>query len=195
MKTNRSTFYPIIALMLLMLLLSLLMIGAASANDQSSYIGLIRKMENEETGLVNPAGIVFSSRANDFHVFDSPGSQNNLLNATVINDVSVFGHNVDSALIMVGIENPINIAMDNKLGRLLMYQGSTQQLFEVYEDSEGSLDPNTLTTYDGNGFGLLDPQGMTFDPVQGYLYFLDTVGPRLVRVMLQPDGNFAGGNR
>jgi hypothetical protein len=92
--------------------------------------------------------------------------------------------------INIGIENPINMVMDNKLGRLLIYQATTQQLIEVYEDANGNLDPKTLTIYDASSFGLLDPQGMTFDSTQGHLYFIDTVGPRLVRVILQPDGSF-----
>jgi uncharacterized protein YjiK len=192
MKTDRLQVFSVVAYIFLALLLSLLMIGAASANNEPTYLGIVTVMENEETGMVNPAGLVFSSRANGFHVVESRGSVSDSSDASTITDISVFGHKVGSTSINVAIENPINMVMDDRFGRLLIYQANTRQLIEVDEDSDGNLDPKTLIMYDASGFDLMDPQGMTLDSTQGHLYFIDTVGPRLVRVILQPDGSITG---
>ena len=190
MKTNRKNIYLMVAFLFLALVLSLQVIGGASANDQSAYIGLVREMEAEKTGLSGPAGVVYSSQANIFHVVESHGNDNNLSDEVVINNISVFGHQVGSTSIKIGSVDPINIVMDNQLGRLFIYQSTTHQLIEVYEDATGNLDPNTFTINDASYFGLQDPQGMTYDPTQGYLYFLDAVGPQLIRIMLQPESSF-----
>src|SRR4030042_605026 len=133
-------------------------------NDVNIYIGLVREMEAENTGLSNPAGVAYSSRANLFHVVESNGSNNISSDDVVINNISVFGDQVGSTSIKIGSVDPINIAMDNKLGRLLIYQATTHQLIEVNEDATGNLDPNTFTINDASYFGLQDPQGMTYDP-------------------------------
>ena len=190
MKTNRLRTYPIGFYLWLGLLLSLLVIGVASAQDQPPFIGLVHEMEAEKTNLSNPVGMVFSSQANIFHVVESRGNNNILSDIVVIKNISAFGRNEGSTSIKIGIDNPINMAMDNKFGRLLIYKASSHQLIEVYEDSKGDLDPNTLTVNDVSYFGLQDAQGMAFDPMNGYLYFLDAVGPRLVRINVQPDGSF-----
>jgi uncharacterized protein YjiK len=181
---------PLGAYLWIVLFLMLLMTGVGFAQNRPGFIHLVQEMEDKKTGLSSPAGVVFSSRANAFHVIETRGKDDAFSGVTVIKDISVFGHGAGSTHIKIGIENPLNVAMDNKYGRLLIYQATTQQLIEVSEDSTGVLDANTLTIYDVSYFGLQDPQGMTFDPIQGYLYFLDGLGPRLVRIMLPPDGSF-----
>jgi hypothetical protein len=147
-------------------------------------------MEGEKSGLSSPAGVVFSSRANLFHVIESRGNKDILSGDLVIKNISVFGHDAGTTRIRIGIEDLINMTMDNKFGRLLIYQTTTHQLIEVNEDSSGNLDPNTLAIHEVSSFGLQEPQGMTFDSIQGYLYFLDAVGPQLIQIKLQTDGSF-----
>ena len=171
------------------LLLSLLVTGAGIAQDHADSISLVQKMETNKTELANPAGVAFSSRANLFHVVEALGNNNISPDGSVINNITVFGHNAGSTRININIENPINMTMDNQNGRLLIYQASSRQLIEVYEDSSGNLDPNILASIDASYFGLQDPQGMTYDASLGYLYFLDMAGPQLIRIDLQPDNS------
>jgi hypothetical protein len=190
MKTNRLKIVTIGTYLGIALLLSVLVTGSGFAQDQPQFIRMVQEMRGEKSGLSSPVGVVFSSRANTFHVIETRGNNDTLAGVTTIKNISVFGHGAGSTQIKIGIEDPLNVAMDNIYGRLLIYQATTQQLIEVDEDSTGVLDANTLTIYDVSYFGLQDPQGMTFDPIQGYLYFLDGVEPRLVRIMLPPDGSF-----
>jgi len=177
----------------IVLLFMLLVTGSGFAQEPPGFIRMVQVMEDKKTGLSGPSGVVFSSRANQFYVVESPGNDHVLPDIAIIKNISVFGHRAGSTPIKIGIENPINIAMDNRYGRLLIYQATTQQLIEVRENSSGVLDPNSLTHYDASYIGLQDPQGMTFDPILGYLYFLDEVGPRLVRIKPQSNGSFTSG--
>ena len=190
MKIHSSKAIPLGAYLWIVLLLMLLVTGAGLAQNRPGFVRLVQVMETKKTGLSGPVGLVFSSRANVFHVVEFPGNDNDLSGVVLIKNISVFGHRAGSTLIKIGIEDPINMAMDNKFHRMLIYQATTRDLVEVSEDSKGYLDPNTITIHAASYFGLQDPQGMTFDPIHGYLYFLDGVGPRLVRIMLPPDGGF-----
>ena len=158
------------------------------AQAQPPFIGLIQEMEPEKTGLTHPSGIAYSSHANAFYVVEIPTDPKITPGISVIKSISVLGQETGSTLINLAIENPINLTMDDRTGRLLIYQASTQQLIELSENPAGRLDPNTLVSHKVN-FGLTNPQGMTFDPVHGYLFFLDIVGPRLTRVQLTPEGS------
>jgi sugar lactone lactonase YvrE len=174
-----------------LLLISVFLLSDASfAKDQTASINLLQVMEPEKTNLSAPKGLAFSSRANAFYVLEAHGSAHVISANTLIKKISTLGQELGAVQITPVIENPINITMDNKWGRLLIYQGFTNQLIEIYENPAGNLDPNTLTESLIN-FGLLNPQGMTFDPNHGYVYFLDADNPRLVRIELESDGSFA----
>jgi len=189
MKADRWKIVTIGTYLGIALLLSLLVTGAGIAQDRPDFISMVQEMESEKSDLTNPAGVVFSLRANVFHVVESRGNNNISPDGLVIKNISVFGHNAGTTPININIEDPINVAMDNNNGRLLVYQSTTQQLIEISEGPSGDLDLNSQTVHEVSYLGLVDPQGMTFDPIHGYLYFLDAVGPRLVGINLQPDGS------
>jgi hypothetical protein len=53
--------------------LSFVWIFSGSAQGSAAYIREVRVMEADKTGLQNPAGLAFSSRANAFTVVEQPG--------------------------------------------------------------------------------------------------------------------------
>ena len=181
--------YLFIAFLSIALLLSLIVNGVGSAQDNPSFISLVQAIEPEKSGLSHPTGLAYSSRANTFYVVETPINAEISSNVTTIKHISVLGQEGGSSQINLKVENPINLTMDNKFGRLLIYQASTHQLIEIRENPAGRLDPNSLTIHLIN-FEINNPQGLTFDSVHGYLYVLDAVGPRLIRIQLQSDGSF-----
>ena len=191
LKVIKSRDYLIGAFFCLALLVILLVNGAGFAKDQPPSISLVQGLEPKKTGLSNPSGVAFSTQANVFYVIEALGGRQVVSDDTVIKNISVLGQDAGSTQIKLAVENPINLTMDNKFGRLLIYQNSTHQLIEIYENPAGNLNPSTLTIHLVN-FGLHDPQGMTFDPIHSTLYLLDAVGPQLVRIQSQSDGSFAG---
>src|SRR5574341_1075445 len=174
--------------LILALTFSFLGVPVSSAQSGQPFIWQVRAMESDATGLLNPAGLAFSSRANAFQVIEAQSAS---ANADLIK-LTPFADRSGSARLAAAIKDPINVTFDNHLGRLLIIQSSANQLLEVQEGAAGNLDSSTLTRYDVKYFGLQNPQGMAVDAATGYLYILDAVGPRLLRVQPRADGSFEG---
>jgi len=158
------------------------------AQDDTAYIRKVRSMETDELGIFNPAGLSFSMRTNTFYVLSSPKvsrpSAPDIFLLTPTKDL------VGNLSIATEINDPINMTFDNKTNRLLFFKSATKQLVEVTVTPDGDLEPNSLTYHKADHFGLVDPKGMTVDPVSGHLLILDVTGPRLVRIEPGPDGSF-----
>jgi len=174
--------------LVLALILPFLWIPASSAQSNAAFIRKIRSLEGDKTGLLSPAGLAFSSRANALQVVEKQNASAN----TELVKLTPFADRAGSARIAAAIKDPINVAFDNRVGGLLILHSSANQLLEVWEDANGNLDPKTLTRQNIRDFGLQDPQGMAFDSARGVLYILDAGGPRIVRVELGADGSFEG---
>ena len=174
--------------LILALILPFAWVPASSAQSKAAFIRQVRVLESDKTGLLSPAGLAFSSRANAFQVM---GKQNASANTDLVK-LTPFADRAGSARIVAAIKDPINIAFDNRVGRLLILHSTANQLVEVREDANGNLDPKTLIRHNIKHFALLDPQGMAFDAARGVLYILDAAGPRLVEVEPGADGSFEG---
>jgi VCBS repeat-containing protein len=192
MNTIFSKFLSHKIYLWLLVIPMLLITGISSAQNTPGYVHLVQVMDSSKTGLANPVGVVYSSRADLFHVIEAKGNPDQGSEMTQIKDLSVFGHAAGATSLKIAIDDPLNITMDNLNGRLLIYQNTTKQLIEIKEDASGKLDSSSLAVYDASYFGLQVPQGMTFDPIQNCIYFLDAVGPQIVRITLPPDGGLIG---
>jgi len=160
----------------------------ALAQHPGAFVRLVRSMSVDKTGISNPAGIVFSTQSNNFHVVGAnvqgqqqPASQD-------IIQLDSFANRSGSARI-AAVDDPLNMAFDNKLGRLLSYQAKTETLTEVKQDLAGGLDPASLISHDVRRLGLQAPQGMSVDEASGDLFILDKGGSRIVRVGLGSNTN------
>jgi VCBS repeat-containing protein len=174
----------------LVFILSFTWISAGYAQGNPSYLRFVQTFEPYETGLSNPAGLAFSSRANAFQVVEAPGLGQPPPSATDVIQLTPFGNRAGSARFAAQVDNPTNMAFDNKANRLLILQSQAGRLIEVYQDSDGNLDPGTLVRYDVRHFGLENPQGMAVDPASGNLFILDASGPRILRIEPALDGGF-----
>jgi uncharacterized protein YjiK len=177
---------PATLLLGLILGLSFIRVPAGSAQGNTAFIELVQVMKNDQTGLLHPAGLAFSSRANAFQVIEK---QPVFVNTRVVR-LTPFAERAGLSWITAAIQNPINVVFDNKARRLLILHSSANQLLEVREDVDGNLDPRTLTRHDASGFGLQDPQGLAVNPENGILFILDAAGPKIVRVEPGTDGSF-----
>jgi uncharacterized protein YjiK len=143
-----------------------------------------RVLEPIELGITNPAGVTFSPTAGMlFVVTRQPGTPPG--SVTDFELITLAGDPAGTVRIAASLADPVNIAFDGKANRLLILQSSSNQLIEIRARPDGSLDPRTLQRIDVRSFGLRYPQGLTFDPVSGRLFILDTAGPRIV--LVEPD--------
>ena len=145
-------------------------------------------METAELGIINPAGLSFSMKTNTFYVLPRGkkvrSSRADIFRLTPTEDL------VGYVSIKTQINDPINMAFDNKADRLLIFNSVTKKLVEVAVGADGNLKPSTLTYHKADHFGVMNPQGITVDPKSGHLFILDADGPRLVRVEPAPDKGF-----
>jgi uncharacterized protein YjiK len=172
----------------LALSISFLWIFSGSAQGVPAPIWQMRVLEADKTGLHNPAGLAFSSRANAFHVLEAPG-QSPPAAANSIR-LTPSGKQAGSVRIAAQVRNPVNMAFDDRYQRLLILQFPANHLLEVREKPDGNLDPASLVIHAASHFSLHDPQGLTVDPGSGTLFILDAAGPRILRIEPGPDGSF-----
>ena len=159
----------------------------AQAQSSQAFVRLVQVMEATEAGFSNPAGLAFSPRGNAFHVVagGTPTAAE-----TGIFKLKPHGKVAGSARIAAAIKDPTNVAFDDHRNRLLILHPSANRLIEAREDAAGNLDPSTLVRHKVRHFGLQTPQGLTIDPANGHLWFLDASGPRLIHVTPEANGRF-----
>ena len=156
----------------------------ALAQHSAEYIRLVRSMPAEQTGISNPAGIAFSMQGDNFHVIGANVQGQQLPASQDIIQLDSFANRSSSVRFAAAVDDPMNIAFDNKMGRLLSYQAKTETLIAVGQDSGGELDPASLVSYDAHRLGVRAPQGMSVDDASGDLFILDQGGSRIVKVEL-----------
>ena len=71
-------------------------------------------MESDNTGLLSPTGLAFSSKTDSFYVLDGPATST----GTDIVRLTPFASNAGSIHIDAQVTDPINIAYDGQAGRL-----------------------------------------------------------------------------
>ncbi|HXW00558.1 MAG TPA: SdiA-regulated domain-containing protein, partial [Anaerolineae bacterium] len=164
--------------------------SAILAQSNPAFIGEVRVMEADQTGIPNPAGLAFSPKANAFHVLERRRrSQPTPADADFVK-LAPYAHRMGSARIREAIQDAINVAFDRSFNRLLIVDPQANRLIEVRERPNGNLDPSTRVRHNIQHFGLKNPQGITVDPLNGHLFILDTVGPRILHIEPEPDGTF-----
>ncbi|MAT97536.1 MAG: hypothetical protein CL608_10375 [Anaerolineaceae bacterium] len=154
---------------------------------------VIRTFDNDDLGLINPAGLVFSTRSNLFHVIEADNLRPPLTENSDIVRIAPYAERMGTDRLATTIQNPTNVAFDDYRRRMLILKSAPDVLVTIEENAEGNLNPSTLLQQDISHFGLQDPQGVTVDPDNGRLFVLDAVGPQLIRIEPDSEGNFANG--
>jgi hypothetical protein len=153
--------------------------AAISAQPLDS-IRRIRAIETAEAGVGNPVGLAFSRRADSFLVL--PHAEQVQVDLVLLGSRA---RSVGALKLAVTVADPINMAVDNKNHRLLLYDAGARQLIELDLGRDGIPDPGALTRIPAQGYGIEDARGMAADPVTGRLFLLDGASPRIV--VVEPD--------
>ena len=187
---NKRLSYAMVLIGLVTLVPSYVNSADIFDDNNSAFVRMRRALKIDETGLSNPAGLVFSSRAKAFHIMKGRRPGQRLPARADLIKLAPTADRVGSARIAAAIKNPINMAFDNKANRLLIFQSAHNKLIEVLERPDGNLRPTTLIRHDARHLNLKKPQGMTVDPVRGHLFILDNAAHRIVRIEPKADGSF-----
>jgi DNA-binding beta-propeller fold protein YncE len=161
-----------------------------SAQCPSAVTADLREVHaKDDFDLQNPAGLAFSFDANVFFVLEAHSTtQPNIATMTPFEEL-VAWVSVD-----VSMNDPINLAFDNLVNRLLLFDSSSSELVEIKTGPDGYLDPSpeAITRFKVGQLGLQEPRGMTIDPANGHLFILDSAALRIVRIEPSTEGGFDG---
>ena len=165
--------------------------SATFAQDAANVASLrvVRAIDTNDLGLLNPAGLAYSFKADLFFILEvSSTTQANIATMTPSESLVAMDR-VDVSLI-----DPINLAFDNFFNRLVLFDSATNELVEIRTRVDGHLNasPEAITRYQVGPLDLQGPRGMTFDPVNGHLYILDSAALQLVRIEPDAAGGFDG---
>ncbi|HEV8382690.1 MAG TPA: hypothetical protein VGQ29_13970 [Gemmatimonadales bacterium] len=140
-----------------------------------------RVLAPKKLGFSHPTGLAYSAKAGKLLVIPrlpdaAPGPE------TDVELIPLVGDAKGAVRIAATVTDPINVAFDDKAGRLLLLDSPSNRLFEISARPDGSLNPKTLRSNSALSLRLKDPRGLTVDPATGRLFILDAAGPRILRV-------------
>lgn len=99
----------------------------------------------------------------------------------------------------VEIPDSINIAFDPlsegakgfDVSRLFLLDADLDELIVIRSGTRNVMNAKKIKRFKTKAFGIVDPQGMTLDPVTGQLFVLDSSGPRLIGIQPKKDRDFS----
>ena len=173
----------------LVILFSLAGSSVAIAQDEPIYLKEVRAIDTNDFGLLNPAGLAFSFDANLFFVLEaSSTTQANIATVTPFEEL------VTTDSVEVSLIDPINMAFDSLVNRLLLFDSASSELVEIKMGSDGHLEasPDAIIRYQVGPLGLQEPRGMTVNKANGYLFILDGAAQQIVRIEPDAEGGLDG---
>lgn len=160
----------------------------ALAQGKPDFVRLIGALETDPEELAAPAGLAFSTEADEFLVIEKPNASSRRSRglARLSDAYGVTG----TLTIPITVADPVNVVFDDLNGRLLLLTPGGGNLIEIKAGNNGVPKPNDLRETSAEHFGVTDPQGMAIDPVTGDLFILDVFGPEILRVRPDPVRGF-----
>ena len=175
--------------------LGFLSISAAQADDD--FVRITRTIENDELnalGISNPVGLLFSPKAEELLILEESEAATEEIEVTTI---SLDEEESSSPVtIPTDILEPINAVFDSNANRILVIHPETKSdaagIIEVKSKNNGELpkDPTITETEIPDTLPLENPQGVTTDPEEGFIYILDS--GKIVRVEPRNEGGLDG---
>ena len=163
----------------------LLSISISEGSAQDPYQRVVRKIYANELGFSHFSGLASSPLDCSFFTVPSPQS---IVNKTAL--INVSGDPVYLLDFEDSHSSPIYISFDRKNNSLLHYDTQHKELIEINIGEKGHPNPNALKRYPLEQLELNDVQGLTFDPLTGDLYVLDSHTPRIIRIKSNPNNRF-----
>jgi uncharacterized protein YjiK len=148
----------------------------------------IRTVYTAEFGAPHPTGVTFLPQASGFMLW---GAQSDTREVQL---VSNYEDSAGSLALPVNVENPLSVAFDSQSNSLFALNNGGSELVQIGIDEKGLPDAaaQNVNRYNARAYGIQNPVGMTFDPISGRLFILDSKGPRMVSIQRDPANGFDG---
>jgi hypothetical protein len=160
-------------------------VWARSGSDDPRHV---RILDVGELGVANPSGLAFSSEANAFFVLGKETGAT-VPSATLLT-MSHVGKRLGLTPLAMDPTGPIAMTFDVRANRLLLLDLLDGSLWQIDVSVDGQLASDAPRPLYVPSLSLIHPSGIAVDAVNGDLFILDRVGPRLVRVDLHSGNTF-----
>jgi len=150
--------------------------------ESPAYLRQVRAIATTDIGIPRPAGLAFSSVDNAFLTLEAQPQGQSKSMESQIKLFSLYADPLGALRVPAGFADPINMTFDAQANRLLLFDPTSSDLVAVQTAATGSSGSafGTFTRFPSQRFGLIHPQGMTFDAQSGYLFILDASRRQIV---------------
>ena len=153
-----------------------------------NLLKLVRRFDDlfsSNSTIPKPRGLVFLPTTQTIFTIDNGSSEEN----TEFQAISLFEEELNqdsSTLISNQIKKANNVVFDSKTNSFLVLK--SKRLLQIGIKDDGSPDPNQVTRWDIDKWGIKAPQALTIDQNTGVLFVLSRTG--ITRIERNNDSNF-----
>lgn len=154
-----------------------------SAQGEGASLWVVRSLVTMEYGVESPGGLAFSSASGTFLLTDGSAQ----VTAIAMDAEPAGGLHLSDA------QAPdLNMAFDESSGGLYILKPGQSELVRLGTGPGGLPAASDRRRFGVSGYGIQDPQGITFDAASGRLYILDAGKSQVVSIAPHPVHGFDG---
>lgn len=142
----------------------------------------------------DPTGIAYDAARGRLLVSDSEVEETSYFAGINMFNLSGQGAFLGGGSTLPFSAEPTGIGFNSANGNLFVSDDVKKEVFEVDPGQDGFLftPDDVVTSFDTLALGSSDPEGVEYDPITGYLYILDGLSRRLLRIDPGQNGEFDG---
>ena len=142
----------------------------------------------------DPAGITYLTHLDHLLIGDSEVNEMSLYAGANLFEISLSGSVLDTYTTLAYSGEPTGITLNPANKHLFISDDNADQIFEIDPgpDEIYNTADDVVTSFATDDFGSDDPEGLTYDPVQGVLFIVDGVDSEVYRVSPGGNGVFDG---
>jgi DNA-binding beta-propeller fold protein YncE len=169
-------------------------IGTLRAGDPTAV--LVRTIDASQFAPPSPdsAGITYLRLRDRLLMSDSEVNEMPIFTGANLFETTLAGELVATSTTLSFSSEPTGLAVNPANGHLFVSDDNARVVFEVDPGPDGrygSAD-DLISSFDTTAFGSDDPEGVTYDSLEGLLYIADGVDAAIYRVDPGPNGVFDG---
>ncbi|GJL78480.1 MAG: hypothetical protein NPINA01_14690 [Nitrospinaceae bacterium] len=174
--------------------------ASAQAQEPDFVSTLIRTIDASAFSPPSPdtAGVAFMSSgfySGTLFLADSEVNEiGSLFTGDNLFNITLDGILLDTLTAISFSDEPTGIAFNSSNNHLFISDDDAKRIFELNPGADGQFNTadDVLSSFDTTAFGSTDPEGIAYDPFQGFLYMVDGINSEVYEISPGPNGIFDG---